>query len=112
MTGHEDDVIITCRCEDVTRDEILKAIDEGYTTLQQIKYHLRCGMGICQGRRCLRLIAQIIADKTGVPIAEQDFPRVRPPIAPFTLAMLAAAKKKSILKEHIRPYTEACLGQE
>ena len=89
------DIEIICRCEDVTRNDIVKAIEEGHTTLTQIKSYLRCGMGICQGKRCLKLVARIISDKTGVSIAEQEFPRVRPPTTPFPLAALASTQKKT-----------------
>ena len=40
---------ITCFCEDVTEEEIVQAIEEGYTTPKEIKQHLRVGMGECQG---------------------------------------------------------------
>ena len=46
-----------CRCEDVTREMILKCIAEGYETLDEIKRVTRAGMGPCQGRTCRQLIA-------------------------------------------------------
>jgi len=79
-----------CLCEDITLEEILEAIEEGYTTLEEIKRHLRCGMGICQGRTCLRLIATIIARKTNQPINTIKLSRIRPPIKPVPYSVLAS----------------------
>ncbi len=84
----KDDVII-CRCEDVTYGEIVEAIDSGLTTTEEIKRVLRCGMGPCQGRTCSRLIARIISQRTGKPLAEVGFPAVRPPTRPVEIGTLA-----------------------
>jgi bacterioferritin-associated ferredoxin len=80
---------IICRCEDVTYGQIVKAIEEGFTTTEEIKRMLRCGMGACQGRTCGRLIAQIIAAKTGKLISQIALPTFRPPCGPTELAILA-----------------------
>jgi len=73
--------VIICRCEDVTYGEIVDVID--------IKRVLRCGMGPCQGRTCSRLIARIIAEKTGVKVADVPYPAVRPPTRPVEIGTLA-----------------------
>ena len=83
-----DDTII-CRCEDVTYGEIVRAIERGLTTLEEIKRVLRCGMGPCQGRTCSRLIARIIAETTGRPVAEIAHPTVRPPTRPIEIGIMA-----------------------
>jgi bacterioferritin-associated ferredoxin len=83
-----DDVII-CRCEDVTYGEIVRAIESGLTTTEEIKRILRCGMGPCQGRTCTRLISRIISEKTGRPIEEIAAPTVRPPMRPTEIGALA-----------------------
>jgi len=80
--------IIVCRCEDVSLEEVEKLIEEGYTQLGDIKRLLRCGMGACQGRTCMRLIAQIVSRKTGKPISEIQFPTTRAPIRPIFLGLL------------------------
>lgn len=85
---------IICRCEDVTLEEVEKVIDEGYTTLEEIKRILRCGTGACQGRTCIRLILSIISRKTGKSVNEIDLPRVRPPIRPVPVALFARTKDK------------------
>jgi len=81
--------VIICRCEDVTYGEIVDAIDEGLTTTEEIKRVLRCGMGPCQGRTCSRLIARIIAEKTGAKVADVPYPTVRPPSRPVEIGTLA-----------------------
>ena len=80
---------IICRCEDVTYGQIVEAIQAGFTTIEEIKRMLRCGMGACQGRTCERLIAQIVAAKTGVPVAQIKQATARPPAIPTELAVLA-----------------------
>ena len=85
---------VICRCEDVSLEEVTKAIDEGYTSLEEIKRLLRCGMGPCQGRTCLMLIAQVLSRKTGKPIREMKFPTVRPPVRPVPLAVFTQSKNK------------------
>ncbi|MDC7244709.1 MAG: (2Fe-2S)-binding protein [Sphaerochaetaceae bacterium] len=57
-----------CRCEEVTIKEIEDAIDQGYDSIDDIKRITRAGMGLCQGRSCSKVIAKIIARKTGKPI--------------------------------------------
>jgi bacterioferritin-associated ferredoxin len=80
---------IICRCEDVTYGQIVRAIENGFTTLEEIKRMLRCGMGACQGRTCVRLISQIIAERTGRSMHEITPPTARPPSMPVELAVLA-----------------------
>ena len=80
---------IICRCEDVTYGQIVRAIDQGFATMEEIKRMLRCGMGACQGRTCGRLIAQIISARTGKPLGQIAQPTFRPPAMPTELAILA-----------------------
>ena len=80
---------IICRCEDVTYGQIVEAIQAGFSTIEEIKRMLRCGMGACQGRTCERLIAQIVAAMTSVPVAQIAQATARPPAMPTELAILA-----------------------
>lgn len=75
--------MIVCRCEEITKGEILEAIREGYTTVGDIKKRTRSGMGFCQGRTCSRLIQQIIAQETGCAYEENIPATVRPPVRPI-----------------------------
>lgn len=54
---------IVCRCEDVTRQEIDTALDEGATNVNQVKAWTRCGMGPCQGRSCGDVIGELVGSR-------------------------------------------------
>jgi len=66
----DDKDFFVCRCEEVTLREIEEVIDEGYHTIDDVKRITRAGMGLCQGRSCGKVIARIIAQRTGKTIEE------------------------------------------
>ena len=80
---------IICRCEDITYGDVLEAIDMGMTSLNEIKRHLRAGMGPCQGRTCGRLISHIIAQKTGKNPSEIEQMTHRAPLKTVPIKILA-----------------------
>lgn len=84
---------IVCRCEDVSEEDVVKAIKEGYTDLEELRKKLRIGMGPCQGRVCIALVKKILARETGKPVPEESFPTARPPLVPVSLGMLAGWKR-------------------
>jgi len=57
-----------CRCESVTKGEILRAIKRPVPakTLDAIKRRTRAGMGRCQGGFCSPRIIKILAKELGV----------------------------------------------
>jgi glycerol-3-phosphate dehydrogenase len=59
---------IVCRCESITRKEILEAIHNplGAQTIGAIKYRSRATMGRCQGGFCGPNIEKILEEETGV----------------------------------------------
>ncbi len=63
---------IICRCETVTKAEILQAVHNplGIDTMTGIKYRTRAMMGRCQGGYCQMRIAQIIREELGKEVAE------------------------------------------
>ncbi len=81
-------ITIICRCEEITDQEILQTIQQGYHSLEELKRILRCGMGHCQGRTCLSIIARMIARKTGISIEQIKLPTSRPPLKPISLSTL------------------------
>ena len=83
---------VVCRCEEVTEEEIRQAIRAGHHSLEAVKRVLRTGMGHCQGRGCLRIIARLIQEETGIPAASQKMPTVRPPLKPLPLGLLGEAE--------------------
>jgi Fe-S-cluster-containing hydrogenase component 2/bacterioferritin-associated ferredoxin len=87
-----DEDTIVCRCEEVTRREILDAIGEGLDSLDSVKRRTRAGMGLCQGRNCGRTIAGIIARETGKPMSAILPSSKRPPVRPVKLGILASGE--------------------
>ncbi|HEY5583894.1 MAG TPA: NAD(P)/FAD-dependent oxidoreductase [Ruminiclostridium sp.] len=59
---------IVCRCEGITKKEILDAINNplGVTTLAGIKYRAKPMMGRCQGGYCLTRIVDILENEKGL----------------------------------------------
>lgn len=82
-------MVVVCRCEEVTEEEVRAAIRAGYHSLEEIKRVLRTGMGHCGGRGCLKVIARLIQEETGIPVGAQRFPVSRPPLKPLPLGILA-----------------------
>ncbi len=64
--------VIVCRCEEISKGEILDALRSPICvpTVDGIKKRIRPGMGRCQGGFCSPLVTQIIAEFLGVPISE------------------------------------------
>ena len=84
---------IVCRCEDITEDDVIEAINSGYTDLEELRKKLRIGMGPCQGRVCIQLVMKILEKKTGKKILKESLPNSRPPIVPVPLGTLASDEK-------------------
>jgi NAD(P)H-nitrite reductase large subunit len=87
--GSEEEDVIICRCEEVTRGEIVAAIRAGARTPAGIRARTRAGMGLCQGSTCMPLIAQILAEETGIPLEKIEIPPTRPPARPVKMKELA-----------------------
>lgn len=64
--------IIICRCEEISKGEIIDALNSPISvpTVDGIKKRIRPGMGRCQGGFCMPLISQIISDHENIPIQE------------------------------------------
>ena len=60
---------IVCRCEGITKGEIIDAmrVNPPARDLDGIKRRTRSGMGRCQGGFCSPVIAALIAEHTGIP---------------------------------------------
>jgi len=63
---------IVCRCESVTKAEILQAIHSriGARTVNAIKMRTRAGMGRCQGGFCESSIIRILSDELNIPMTK------------------------------------------
>ena len=64
--------VIVCRCEEVSKGEIIDAIHNplGVATVDSIKRRVRPGMGCCQGGFCSPLVVQLIAQETRIPMED------------------------------------------
>ena len=83
-----DNGLIICRCEEVSKREIVEAISEGCDTVTWVKRKTRAGMGLCQGRTCGCLVAKIIAEETDQHPGHVLPDTRRPPVRPISLDIL------------------------
>jgi NAD(P)H-nitrite reductase large subunit len=79
---------IICRCEEVTEEEILKAIKDGATTVDEIKKFTRAGMGLCQGRTCRKTIEKILARELNLKVEDVKTSSYRAPVRPVKMKVL------------------------
>ena len=84
-----DDNLLVCRCEEVTKGQIRKAVHEGIFTLEEMRRYLRSGMGLCQGQTCGKLVKGIIASELKVSPAEVVPASSRAPMRPIEMCILA-----------------------
>lgn len=63
--------VIICRCEEISKGEIIDALERPIKvpTVDGIKRRVRPGMGRCQGGFCAPLVSKIIAEHEGVDIS-------------------------------------------
>ena len=86
--------MIICRCEEVTKEEIVKAIAEGCDSVTWVKRKTRAGMGLCQGRTCGCLVARLIAGETNQGLGQVLPDTRRPPLRPIPLDILEERDEK------------------
>lgn len=87
VSGPDDDMII-CRCEEITKGEIRRAVHDGMFTMPEIRRYLRCGMGLCQGQTCSRLVKGIVAAEQKVSPAVIVPATSRGPVRPTEMSVL------------------------
>lgn len=85
MTDLATDETLLCRCSEITRKEVSKAVEDGCEDLIWTKRITRAGMGMCQGRMCGQVIARLVAVQTGKDPALVPLDKVRPPIMPVAI---------------------------
>ncbi len=88
---HPADGVVVCRCESVTAGRLRQAARGSGPDADAVKAVTRCGMGPCGGRQCGAALARLTGEVHGLPPGSCLPPRVRPPIRPVRLGMLAAA---------------------
>lgn len=80
-----DDDRIICRCEEVTKGEIRRAVHDGMFTITEIRRYLRCGMGLCQGQTCAKLVKGIVARELKISPALLEPATSRAPMRPLEM---------------------------
>lgn len=84
---------ILCRCEDVTLDDLLHALDLGYLRMEEVKRYTGLGTGPCEGKECMAACARLLAEHARLtpddaPLPVEPF-TARSPLAPVSFAALA-----------------------
>jgi thioredoxin reductase len=111
LLAQDDDAVIVCQCEAVTRGALLAVRQPAYLgppsagmarrdleslsqdgpiNQDQIKRLTRACMGVCQARRCREQVALTLAIGAGVPVSEIPLAGYRAPVRPLPLRVLAA----------------------
>lgn len=81
-----EDTMYVCRCEEITKEEVIEAVRNGATSVNEVKRLLRTGMGLCQGRNCAKTIERIIAQELGVSPAQVPQATKRGPVRAIKLS--------------------------
>lgn len=84
-----DDDMLVCRCEEVTKGEIRKAVHKGIFTIEELRRYLRSGMGLCQGQTCGKLVKGIVSRELGVKPTEVEPAVSRAPMRPIEIEIMA-----------------------
>ncbi len=93
FAAQSDDDMIICRCEEVTKGEVRRAVHDGMFTLQEVRKYLRTGMGLCQGQTCGKLVKNVIARELQISSLELESAVGRAPMRPVEIRVLANSKK-------------------
>ena len=84
-----DDDMIICRCEEITKGEIRRAVYDGMRTMNEVKRYLRAGMGLSQGQTCQRLVQNIIASELEMKPTEVGMIQGRAPVRPVEIGFFS-----------------------
>ncbi|TVQ96512.1 MAG: (2Fe-2S)-binding protein [Desulfovibrionales bacterium] len=91
------DSLVICRCEEVSRGEILAALETGVSSVSGVKRVTRAGMGLCQGQTCGRLVTSLVAETTGQRADQVEPLTARPPVRPVPMAVLARDRDETAM---------------
>ena len=79
---------LVCRCEEVTAQQLAEGLRRGHASVNALKGATRIGMGVCQGRNCLRTLADLVARDRRCAVVDLALPQARPPARPVRLGDL------------------------
>jgi NAD(P)H-nitrite reductase large subunit len=78
-----------CRCEDITEEDILKAIDEGFDDIESLKRYSGFSTGPCEGKNCIMHVIRLLSQKKGLKPEDLRLTVLRPPVDPVWIDVLA-----------------------
>jgi Fe-S-cluster-containing hydrogenase component 2/bacterioferritin-associated ferredoxin len=84
--GASSEDMYVCRCEEITKAEVIEAVRKGATSVNEVKRILRSGLGLCQGRNCGKTIERIIAEELKIPPAQVPQATKRGPVRPIKVS--------------------------
>ena len=93
-----DDDMLICRCEEVTKGEIRRAVHDGMFTITEIRRYLRTGMGLCQGQTCAKLVKRIVANELKVSMDVLEPASSRAPMRPIEMEVFARENNGSLIE--------------
>lgn len=76
---------VVCRCEEITASEVMRELENGVRSLNEVKLRTRAGMGPCQGRMCSATVSGLVQKHCGINPYDAERPSLRPPVRPVTL---------------------------
>jgi NAD(P)H-nitrite reductase large subunit len=85
---YDDPEVVICRCEEVCKSEILRALSKGARTSQEIKMKTRAGMGTCQGRVCRTLIEKLASEEEDILLSHPSSLTIHQPVRPIHIGQL------------------------
>lgn len=82
---------ILCRCETISASDVDEAAEQLHPDeLNRLKAFSRTGMGRCQGRVCGPVIAEYVAARDAIPVADVGRLRSQAPVKPLAFVKAAA----------------------
>jgi len=98
-----------CLCSDVTSQDLVDGISEGFEHIETLKRYTTATMGPCQGRMCQLPAIGICARETGRTMGETGTTTARPPSPSVTLGALAGPRHHPVRRTPMH-YQHEALG--
>ncbi len=83
-----------CFCEDLTEEDVLEAIREGYDDIESLKRYAGFSTGPCQGKTCMLQVLRLLATQKHLKPSDQHLTTQRPLLDPIRLGVLAGREEK------------------
>lgn len=94
--GRDDEVFVDLH-RDATLRDVHRARAAGLRHVEHIKRYTTIGTGVDQGRTSAVLLAGLLAQLSGTPMAEAATSTARPPVVPIDIALVAGRNRGELL---------------